>query len=141
MDKSLAKHTNEPVILFYLYRFITMKMLNFLLVTAFIVVQIAEECIAQNYLATSKETLTFVIDLSGAKINSNIKNDFSALHGMELSVYCERPDLKQALLIVTIDRNKHSNNDPINLFLENAGVSAKTISDNNIHQLQQFFCQ
>jgi hypothetical protein len=45
------------------------------------------------------------------------------------------------LLIVTIDRNKHSNNDPINLFLENAGVSAKTISDNHIHQLQQFFCQ
>lgn len=99
------------------------------------------ECAAQNYLAAKKETVTFVIDLSGAKVNSNIKNDFSALNGIELSGYCERHDLKQALMILKIDRTIHSDNNPIDLFLENAGVSAKPVSDNNSHQLQQFFCQ
>ena len=101
----------------------------------------AAKCAAQNYLAAKTETITFVLDLSGAKVNSNIKNDFSVLNGIELSGYCERPDLKQALMILKIDRTIHSDNNPINLFLENAGVSAKPVSDNNSHQLQQFFYQ
>lgn len=96
---------------------------------------------AQNYLASKKETVTFVIDLTGSKFNSNIKNDFSTLNGIELSSYCERPDLKQALMILKIDRTIHSDNNAIELFWKHAGVTAKSIGDINTIQLQQHFCQ
>lgn len=118
-----------------------MKISGFFFLFIFIIAINAGECTAQNNLAAKKETVTFVLDLSGARVNSNIKNDFSTLNGIELSSYCERPDLKQALMILKIDRTIYSDNQPIDLFLENAGIPAKTISDNSTFQLQQFFCQ
>lgn len=118
-----------------------MKLFINILSFAFISIINASDGYAQNYLAAKKETVTFVIDLSSAKVNSNIKNDLSAFHGIELSRYCERPDLKQALMILNIDRTIHSDNNPIGFFLENAGVSAKPVSDNSTNQLQQLFCQ
>lgn len=118
-----------------------MKLLINIVSFAFFFFIYASDGSAQNYLAAKKETVTFVIDLSGAKINSNIKNDFSSLNGIELSGYCERPDLKQALMIIKIDRTIHSDNNRIDLFLENAGVSAKPVSDNSSNQLPQLFCQ
>lgn len=118
-----------------------MKRLFYILSFASLLIIHASEATAQNYFAAKKETVTFVMDLSGARVNSNIKNDFTSLNGIELSGYCERPDLKQALMILKIDRTIHSDNNPIDLFFENAGVAAKVISDNNTSQLQQFFCQ
>lgn len=118
-----------------------MKITFFLLALMLSSVLSTLECRAQNYLTAKTETLTFVLDLSGTKVNSNIKNDFSALDGIELSRYCERPELKQALMILKIDRTICSDNNAIHLFLENAGVTIKPVSDNNYPQLQQFFCQ
>lgn len=118
-----------------------MKISTFIYIIIFAIASKVTEGSAQNFLAAKTETVTFVVDLSGVKVNSNIKNEFSSLNGIELSGYCERPDLKQALMIIKVDRTIHSDNNSLDIFLENAGVSAKTVSDNNTLQLQQFFCQ
>lgn len=96
---------------------------------------------AQNDFLSKKETVIFVIDISASKANSHIKNDLLSLIGVEMVEYCEKPDIKQALLILSIDRNLYSDNKPVELFLKNAGVTFKPVSNNSLSSLQQFFCQ
>ncbi|MCC6385116.1 MAG: hypothetical protein LC117_08190 [Bacteroidia bacterium] len=85
---------------------------------------------AQNNFGIEKTTVTFVIDLTGTPVNSNIKNDFPELKGFEFIEYCEKPG-KQALIIFKVDSTFRNDLESVYNFFERDGPTVKEASDNS----------